>query len=501
MGLPSGFRKGLELFKILKKEMGIVESFKEFIKIYEVASLSKANLSANPIRYDNFKTKIEKGEPFKLIDGDTVELKKIAFPEEPKDLPAMRSVDDVKISWNKLEKTAEFGGQGSKKDPSAAQWEALICIGVKHANKIDPKIVASSKEWESVGKFWDTYGPYAMKLGEAFKEEFNLSDLKQLGSSTLATNKGWIGSNKTPKTDMIYGNMKLSLKKVGDSQLMSAGKDETISTFEAAREKYSEHDREKVQALIDNIKEKMNKMETAGTITKLKKLKEPISAKDQARIKDMVKLEGSAKELTDGMNEVFGSNEFKQRFCWEAASGETKFEPSPDGIANWIVTFNPTGTIPNKLDLHKKNREAASVILANGNNFYISFKTGSSGSKPYLALRSSKAKKFTITDSFSEIVKQEFLKESYGVSLLNEAKIEQLDEFQMFDKLKRGLKNVSSTITGAAKRIWGAIMKRINDAFNYIKRLGKRMLEGLMQFFGIEVKGIKVRGGGVYPLL
>jgi hypothetical protein len=30
MGLPDGFRKGQELFKILKKEMGVRESFKEW---------------------------------------------------------------------------------------------------------------------------------------------------------------------------------------------------------------------------------------------------------------------------------------------------------------------------------------------------------------------------------------------------------------------------------------------------------------------------------------
>ena len=32
MGLPSGFRKGQELFKILKKEMGVMENFKEWSK-------------------------------------------------------------------------------------------------------------------------------------------------------------------------------------------------------------------------------------------------------------------------------------------------------------------------------------------------------------------------------------------------------------------------------------------------------------------------------------
>lgn len=65
----------------------------------------------------------------------------------------------------------------------------------------------------------------------------------------------------------------------------------------------------------------------------------------------------------------------------------------------------------------------------------------------------------------------------------------------------KGGKNASKRIMDVSKRIFKAIMKRINNAFNYIKQLGKKMLQEFMQFFGIEVKNIKINGGGAYPLL
>ena len=43
----------------------------------------------------------------------------------------------------------------------------------------------------------------------------------------------WSGGNKTPKTDIIIADNKISLKK-GSSQLMSGGLEESISTFNVA---------------------------------------------------------------------------------------------------------------------------------------------------------------------------------------------------------------------------------------------------------------------------
>ena len=44
----------------------------------------------------------------------------------------------------------------------------------------------------------------------------------------------WMGTNKTPKADMVVGRRGISLKKRGGSQLTSAKQAETMSTFNAA---------------------------------------------------------------------------------------------------------------------------------------------------------------------------------------------------------------------------------------------------------------------------
>ena len=128
------------------------------------------------------------------------------------------------------------------------------------------------------------------------------------------------------------------------------------------------------------------------------------------------------------------------------------------------------------------------MYLAKNNNFYISFK---GGGRPYLVLRSKKAK---ITETFADIVREEcstFLTED----------IEHLNEFQLFDKLKRSVKNVSTQIVNQAKKILDAILLRIKQAFVDLKKLGEKVLQGLLKFFGLEVKNIKIKGGGPFPLV
>ena len=48
--------------------------------------------------------------------------------------------------------------------------------------------------------------------------------------------------------------------------------------------------------------------------------------------------------------------------------------------------------------------------------------------------------------------------------------------------------------------IYTAIMKRVTQAFNYIKSLGKKLIEGLMNFLGVEVTDVKVSGSGDFAL-
>jgi len=163
--------------------------------------------------------------------------------------------------------------------------------------------------------------------------------------------------------------------------------------------------------------------------------------------------------------------------------------------------FNETGSISNTLALDSPDK--AGKTIASKNSFYVSFKTGGSKSKPYLSLRT-KGFKPNLTEqiSFRDIVLDELSKSEYGQTLLVESNLQQLDEFQIFNRLVAKVKGVAGTIKNKVKNIYNAIMKRVTQAFNYIKRLGKKMIEGLMNFFGVEVSDVTVnKGRGDFALL
>ncbi len=109
---------------------------------------------------------------------------------------------------------------------------------------------------------------------------------------------------------------------------------------------------------------------------------------------------------------------------------------------------------------------------------------------PLLALRT---KKVNIKESFADIVKNET-----SLFLLEDKDV--LNEFQLFDKIKKSTKSISSKVAKAATKILQNILKRIDEAFKSIKNLGDRIIHGIMWFFGIEVNKIKIKSGGNYPL-
>ena len=101
--------------------------------------------------------------------------------------------------------------------------------------------------------------------------------------------------------------------------------------------------------------------------------------------------------------------------------------------------------------------------------------------------------------TFNEILAEELHKEN----LLTESSehLLQLDELALWNTIKKKAKGAATQILNVSKKIYGAVMKRLKQSFDAIKRLGARMLNGLLNFFGIKVSNVKVRGGGSYPLL
>jgi len=462
---------------------------------------------------------IKKGNKGELVDqdGNTLKIKNNdAWIRLKKIISKADDNSELDPEWYNLHKDA-FGVIHSKVDkiangfstttganPKGEDWESIIAVAV---NKIQGKKWNQGDEWDRAEKFWGDWEKQGMKLGQAFIDRLKVKELRQLGASTLPISKEWKGTNKTPKTDLIYADERISLKKAGGSQLLSAGKFESISTVEAAMRMYSidPKGKRKVESLIDNLEKKMIKLSTKDTVGKLEKLakQKNLSPADKKKVAELDQGQLYADELTDEMEKLFNSEALmKEYFCWEAATGENKFGKGSKGVANQVVTFKETGIITDILKLDSPSK--AGKTLAKGNNFYVSFKS-SSGSPPYLSLRSRKLKKSEMqTNSyqptFAEIIKEECAKERIGMQVLHESNVEQLDEFQMFNRLVTKAKNVASSIKNQAKRILDGIMKRMKAAFDWIKKQGRKLIDAVLNFFGLDIKSIKITGGGKYPI-
>jgi hypothetical protein len=443
---------------------------------------------------------------------DSLEQDEPEGKNNPDRIKLMKLIRDYIAPLSKIAKMANgFSGKAGS-TPSGAQWEALAVIGIRADNNI---AFIDTPEWEDAGKFWVDYEKQARTLGKNFGKMFKVTDMEQWGHmKKIKINSDWEpAKNKTPKTDIVAGAYRISLKKHGGSQLMSGGPAESVATLKAAMSTYSisAEGKKEVEKVIDNIHTKMGKMSEKGEISALdariaaaKKSGKKLTTIDNKLKKELGHLRVNAKDLTTSLGEIFKDKDLKAHFCWEAATGQTKFgnNGTHGAIANELVTFKPTGSLSNRLKLDKPL--VAGAVLAKGNDFFVSFKTGSSSSRPFLALRTKNAKidpslqTTGYIPTFKTILAEELERED----LLTESHINllQLDEFALWDNLKKKAKTIGLNVLNKAKKIFNAVMQRLTQAFNAIKKLGSRMINGLLNFFNIKIKKIRIKSGGPYPL-
>jgi len=273
---------------------------------------------------------------------------------------------------------------------------------------------------------------------------------------------------------------------------MSAGKEEAISTLEAAMATYgvSGKGKREFNQLLKSFEDNLIKMSEKGQMSQLRK--NPKLAKE-VEIAD-AKTAQINEDIEKYINTSMG---FKSHFCWEAATGHGKFGQDTWPTATLIVTFKEAGGIEHSLVLDSPDK--AGKYLAKGNNFYASFKSSGS-SAPYLSLRTKGVAKSKLVDDYIPTFAEIIAEETVNSGLFLTEDLQQLDEFQMLNKLKKGASTVSSNVVNAAKKALAAIQKRLSQAFNMIKRLGAKAWKGLLNFFGLVVNNVTVRGGGKYPL-
>ena len=526
-----------------KDKSGIKETKLHFHGI----SLTEGLAGIDLFKRDNkekFIKLVDNGE-LKDESGKKVKIDKDLWPELKKQLQDAESWDDIPKtgqSWTGFKNTFGMslsgigkgindmsGGKQGGKGPSGEDWEAMIVLGQKEEDGDD---FEGTDEWNRIKPkgFWDDdfNRKASLKLAKSFNSK-GLNKLEQTGSGkgggTVSKEwKKWGGKNATPKTDLKSGKKYVSLKKIGGSQVMSAKREEGIATFNAAQMTMGKDSPKEAEKIVDFMKKSTLDLSGSGykgSVDALEKELEKSKSNPQAMKKlkpfqdELKTVRKNGAVLTKQMVDIFQKNPtYKKHFVFEAATGSVKFGDKSLSRANVMIEFDPDkGKITGDYSLKSVN-DADVQKLTNLYKFYASFKS-SGGSSPYMALRGNivdtpdKVLRFTkkilnMGESveeethltFKAIMDEALTMNEYGRKVLHENSIEQLDEFALLDKIKKGLNNIDKKVRNKFSQMWNWIKEKVTKAFDFIKTLGANMLNGLFKFFGIEPNNVGLTGKG-----
>ena len=326
----------------------------------------------------------------------------------------------------------------------------------------------------------------------------------------------WWKGNATPKTDLYSTDgINISLKQRGGSQLMSGLLDETKSTFRAAQEYMDNNAPTEVDQLVNSLGNVLKDISVQGNINSIAKAiktkvvpKKIIAKRGTGKAEKMVtinidkkKYEKEMQGIVDWKSEMketgkvfkdfFEKNyEFKKWFCYEAATGETKFRPDKYANSNWVVEFDKdTGKNNNINPLSTSANVPSSYMesIAKKSNIRISPKTGS-GSRVRSDLTSKTSGSLRID------IKDEFLGfKSYHKN----------NEDTFYNFMETSLQEFTSNLllteeTLTELKIIGAVKQWFKDVSNKlllkIKELAKSGLKFITEFFEVVIDKISTTG-------
>ena len=252
------------------------------------------------------------------------------------------------------------------------------------------------------------------------------------------------GATKTPKTDVVIGSNKFSVK-MGGAQLMSGAKEESTATFYAAANQVS-GGKKKIAAEIEaQIK--------ALSGSAVPKTKGQIRPKIKAGKDELInKAEAAHKALMESLRNAFDNDAaFAAAFCHEAMSGDVKFGSSSPARAKWILSTNKDGT---KVGVYDVDDRAFCAKIAKQVRVQVRFKS----------------------DQTDKTGKKTGYYRYWSVVALILNKIEE-------EYAAAGPVLTENILTD----IWGKITAFISEIWNKIKAWLESKWENLMEFLSIDV--------------
>lgn len=318
----------------------------------------------------------------------------------------------------------------------AEDYEAAIVMGfyeltgrpmTKAGQGISDKVYNAIKE-----------NPQALEAGRKIAQQvlnkypqLKKKDAEQYGRAKASLTSFWKSygaSDITPKTDVLIGDMRFSVK-IGIAQLMSGGKAESTATFEAAIKNSnpdivkSEQYKKTTQVLEGFVKNtlapsKLRPLIKSGT-------NEVVNRAEKAHKDCMVELGRLFDE----------SKSFKVEFAREAMSGYEKFGKDSNAAAEFMLVASADG---GKVVIHSVDDDDYCLKIANSMKLQARFKTSSR------KIKKVKTGEYNFWSVISLIV--DSMQEEYTPD--NQV----LNEFKILKKAGQWLKGTWSKVTSFIQR-------------------------------------------------
>lgn len=278
-----------------------------------------------------------------------------------------------------------------------------------------------------------------------------------LGQANLPVTREWAkywepesvpGSTRTPKTDIRLGKYRVSVK-MGASQLMGGGVNESLATFYAAADNIRGAKRRmlgEIETQISNLApSSVAQGQLAGEIKK---------GKDQV----VMAANAAHKVLQSLMRETFESNpQFANYFVHEAMSGDVKFGSRSPARADRILSVSPNG---DKVEWYSIDDEGFLARVASRAKVTVRFKTTSVKTKEG---KTGQYRYWSVIALIVDKMNEEFGALERELPFLNESRVRDFIT-GIYDRIKDFI-----------GKLWGKIRDFLAQGIKYI-----------LQFLGLE---------------
>ena len=378
--------------------------------------------------------------------------------------------------------------------PKASEWEDLIVYAYNEINNQ----TTDAETTEVALKYWDMYQDNALKIAENFNKALKTNRMVQTGRGgtvgKVSLGPIWTAEgakDKTPKTDIASADFKekVSLKKIGGSQLASAEKKEGIAIVKAALAEMGDN-KGFAKDLLDEMELKMQKLisrETTGNLEDKAK-----AGKKTAEVLDFQKKDRDNKELSAMLQSYINQDTkanalFAKHVVFEASTGNAKFgSATSPAAANLLGKFDPRGAVV----LEPINSISDPIIVKYSKNVkpYVAFKKG--GASPaYSAFRLGLSKTNEEADTFRDLVLNELNSHKQFQSLLTEDFLAE-GPFDMLRRAGVAVRSMGRKALAFLQRVINNIMEGVKKVFRTILNAGKAMFGKLLKFFGLAISDV-----------